>query len=57
MPIRRVTVGGKPAYRWGETGKPYTYTPGNKASAEAAKKRAIAQGLAVARRTHTKPEL
>jgi len=52
-----VTVGGKPGYRWGETGKPYIYTPGNKASAEAAKKRAIAQGLAVARRTHTKAEL
>jgi hypothetical protein len=57
MPIRRVTVGGKPAYRWGETGKPYIYMPGNKSSAEAAKKRAIAQGLAVARRTHTKLEL
>ena len=57
MPIRRVTVGGKAAYRWGETGKPYTYAPGNKASAEAARKRAIAQGLAVARRTRTKPEL
>lgn len=57
MPVKRVTSGGKPAFRWGEHGKAYPYTPGNKASMDAAKKRAIAQGLAVARRTGTKPEL
>ena len=57
MPVHRSTKNGKPAFQWGIHGAKYPYTPGNKASAEAAKKRAIAQGLAVAHRTHTKPEL
>ena len=57
MPVHRTTKNGTPAYQWGDHGAKYAYTPGNKTSAETAKKRAIAQGLAVARRTHTKPEL
>jgi hypothetical protein len=57
MPVHKATEGGKPAFEWGKTGKKYPYTPGNKASEEKAKKRAIAQGLAVAYRTKTKPEL
>lgn len=51
MPVRRTTTNGKPAYQWGITGKKYPYTPGNKASRERAKQKAIDQGLAVARRT------
>jgi len=57
MPVKQVVVSGKPAYRWGEHGKAYTYTPGNATSRERAKKKAINQGLAVARATGTKPEL
>ena len=57
MPVHKVTSGGKPAFQWGEHGKKYPYKPGNKASMEAAKKKAIDQGLAVAYRTKTKPEL
>jgi hypothetical protein len=57
MPVKRVTVKGKPAYRWGDSGKSYPYTAGDKASALRAKKRAINQGLAVAYRTKTEPEL
>jgi len=57
MPVHRTTKNGKPAYQWGEHGAKYCYVPGNKASMMEAKKRAIRQGLAVARRTGTKPEL
>jgi hypothetical protein len=57
MPIKRVTENGKPAFRWGDSGKAYSYTPGDAASRLKAKKKAIAQGLAVANRTGTKPEL
>jgi hypothetical protein len=56
MPVHRTTVKGKPAYQWGNQ-KKYTYTPGNKASALAAKKKAIKQGLAVAHSQGTTPEL
>jgi hypothetical protein len=57
MPVHGATKNGKPAFQWGHHGAKYTYTPGNKSSMETANKRAIAQGLAVARRTGTKPEL
>jgi len=57
MPVRRVIVDGKPAYRWGKSGKAYKYQVGNVASREAAKRKAIRQGLAVAYRTKTTPEL
>ncbi len=57
MPVKRVVSEGKPAFRWGEHGKAYTYTAGNAASRERAKKKAIQQGLAVAKRTGTQPEL
>jgi len=57
MPVKRITVNGHPAYRYGESGKAYPYTPGDKASAKRAKQKAIDQGLAVSYRTKTKPEL
>jgi hypothetical protein len=57
MPIHRVNKGMKPAYQWGESGKKYTYTTGDTASRMRAKKLAIRQGLAVARRTGKTPEL
>ena len=51
MPIHRTTKNGKPAIQYGTTGAKYIYTPGNAASREAAKKKAIKQSLAIARRT------
>ena len=57
MPVHRTTANGKPAYQWGTSGKAYTYTAGNKASALVAKKKAIKQGLAVAKSQGTAPEL
>jgi hypothetical protein len=58
MPVHRTTgPGGRPAFQWGTSGKKYTYKAGNAASREAAKRKAIKQGLAVSYRTGTKPEL
>jgi hypothetical protein len=57
MPVHKTTSNGKPAFQWGASGKKYPYTPGNKVSAAKAKKKAIDQGLAVAYRTKTTPEL
>lgn len=57
MPIERATKGGKPGYRYGDTGKVYTYKPGNAASRLAAKKQAIKQGLAIAQSRGRKPDL
>lgn len=47
MPVQRSTKNGKPCYKWGQEGKCYTYTPGNKASRERAKSKAAAQGRAI----------
>lgn len=46
MPIKSCTTDGKPGYKWGESGKCYTYTPGDKASMKAAKAKAIKQAVA-----------
>ena len=46
MPIKKCSVDGKPGYKWGDTGKCYTYIPGNEASMKAAKKKAIKQAVA-----------
>jgi hypothetical protein len=56
MPVERTTLNGRPAYQW-DGGKKYPYIAGNAASRLAAKKKAIKQGLAVAHRSGTKPEL
>lgn len=47
MPLQRCEHEGKPAWRWGESGKAYTYEPGNEESEQNAKKQAIDQGLAI----------
>jgi len=51
MPLHRTTKNGKPAYQYGTTGAKYAYTSGDAASRKAAKKKAIKQALAIARRT------
>ena len=44
-PVKSCTESGKPGFRWGDSGKCYTYT--DNASKEAARKKAIAQGAAI----------
>jgi len=51
MPVMRTSVKGKPAYKYGASGKAYPYKVGDKQSREAAKKKAIKQGLAIQYRT------
>lgn len=46
MPVERVIVGGKPAYRWGRSGKAYLYTPGSATSRARAYALATRQGQA-----------
>ena len=47
MPLKKCQKGGKSGYKWGDSGKCYTYTTGNKTSQKSAKKKAIKQGLAI----------
>jgi len=47
MPVQSCRSEGKPGYRWGESGKCYTYTPGDDASRERAKDKAARQGRAI----------
>ena len=46
MPVIRCKEDGKPGYKWGNSGKCYTYTSGDKQSREDAKSKAEAQGRA-----------
>lgn len=52
MPVRKCAENGKPGYRYGKSGKCYTYTPGNEASRKRAKQKAIIQGS-----TYEKPKV
>jgi len=47
MPIIKSTKNGKPCYKWGKSGKCYTYQPNNKESRERAKQKALKQGQAI----------
>lgn len=47
MPVRRTTKNGKPAYKYGASGKAYTYTPNDPRSRAAAKGRAKRQAQAI----------
>lgn len=47
MPVNSCSDNGKPGYKWGDAGKCYTYTPGSEASKASAKKKALAQGIAI----------
>ncbi len=57
MPIHRTTKNGQPALQYGTHGAKYVYTAGNKASREAAKKKAIRQALATQRRSGVPADL
>jgi hypothetical protein len=47
MPVKRCQSNGKPGFKWGDSGKCYTYTPGNTQSRVRARQRAEKQGRAV----------
>ena len=47
MPIQECSIENKPGYQWGETGKCYTYEPGNEESRKEAKRKAYIQGYAM----------
>lgn len=53
MPVRRTTVGGVPAYRWGGRGTAYTFDPDDPASRRRALRQAQAQGEAARARGYT----
>lgn len=46
MPLNTCTEGGKPGYKWGDSGKCYTYSSGDEAGRLEARKSAIRQGMA-----------
>lgn len=46
MPVVPCQKGGKPGFKFGESGACFTYTPGDSASRDAAREKAIAQGVA-----------
>jgi len=47
MPVMKCQRNGKPGYKWGVSGKCYTYKPGDKASRERARKKALEQMRAI----------
>ena len=47
MPIKPCSLNGKPGFKYGDSGKCYTYAPGNKASVERARERAKTQMRAI----------
>lgn len=53
MPVEECQFDGKPGYRYGATGKCYTYNPDSTASKERAHKKAEAQGRAIEASKHS----
>lgn len=47
MPLKQCQDNGKSGLKWGDEGKCYTYTPNDEGSRLSAKKKAIAQGIAI----------
>lgn len=47
MPLTRCQDNGTDGWKWGDQGKCYTYVKGNKSSEAEARKKALAQGLAI----------
>lgn len=48
MPVKPCRSGGKPGYKYGDSGTCYTYIAGNTQSRVAAKNKAAKQGRAIA---------
>jgi len=47
MPVKRCRSNDKPGFKWGDSGKCYTYTRGNSKSKARARAKAEAQGAAI----------
>ena len=47
MPLKRCSANKKPGWKWGDSGKCYTYSSGNSSSEKAAKRKALNQGIAI----------
>jgi hypothetical protein len=47
MPINSCSDNGKPGYKWGDAGKCYIYNPDSEESKKTARKKALAQGIAI----------
>lgn len=47
MPIKSCQSDGKPGFRWGNTTKCWTYTPGDEASKKEAKRNCIRQAIRI----------
>ena len=47
MPVKACSNNNKSGYKWGDKGKCYTYTSGNRASKARAKNKANKQGKAI----------
>ena len=54
MPVKRCSSDNKPGWKYGDSGKCYTYTAGNKKSEAAAKLKASKQGIAISRESGEK---
>lgn len=44
MPLKKCSANGRPGYKWGDSGKCYTYSPGDKVGMGKAKQKAHIQG-------------
>lgn len=53
MPVMSCRVKGRPGFKWGASGKCYTYANSNRASREAARQKALAQGRAIEANTQS----
>lgn len=49
MPVKSCTLDGKPGFKWGDSGKCYTYDPKSETSKKNAEKKAYVQGIAAIR--------
>jgi hypothetical protein len=47
MPVKKCSTDGRPGWKWGDAGRCYTYEPGSEKASVNAKKKAIAQGIAI----------
>jgi hypothetical protein len=47
MPVKNCEDNKKPGFKWGDSGKCYTYDPKNETAKKTAKKSAILQGLVI----------
>ncbi len=52
MPVKPCQTNGKPGYKWGDNGKCYPYTPGDRKSQTEARLRAETQGRAIEASKH-----